>query len=147
MLELRASLHRSRIRPDVATELNCQLELRPSAELGAGAGSGLAIHLCLVFDCSGSMAGAKAEAAIAAAHLIVDSIADRSRISLVGFSTSHWTVVDNACPAETGREPIKAQIDRLRDFIRGGTNLAEGIRRGIRLVQRYQADAHVIVVL
>ena len=147
MIELRCTLDRSRIPPDVATEVGCQLELRPS-EMAAVAGQvALTTNLCLVLDCSASMLGAKVKAAIQAAKLIVNTIDARRRISVVGFATSHWVVVDNASPEETGRDVINGQIERLQDMIKGSTNLGEGIRRGIKIVQRHQADASVLVVL
>ncbi|HEY5949990.1 MAG TPA: vWA domain-containing protein, partial [Kofleriaceae bacterium] len=147
MIELRCTLDRSRIPPDVATEVGCQLELRP-VEMAAIQGSAaLTTNLCLVLDCSASMLGAKVEAAIQAAKLIVSTIDARHRISVVGFATSHWVVVDNASPDETGRDAINAEIERLRTMIKGSTNLGEGIRHGIKMVQRQQADASVLVVL
>lgn len=147
MIELHCTLDRTRIRADVATEVGCQLELRP-AEAPAIAGSAeLTTNLCLVVDCSASMLGAKTEAAIHAAQLIVNTIDARHRISLVGFATSHWVVVDNASPDETGRDVICSKIDSLRTMIKGSTNLGEGIRRGIQTVHRQQADACVLVVL
>ena len=42
---------------------------------------------------------------------------------------------------------INAEIERLPSMIKGSTNLGEGIRRGIKTVQRHQADASVLVVL
>lgn len=147
MIELRCTLDRSRIPPDVATEVGCQVELLPSETAAAAGPVALTTNLCLVLDCSASMLGAKVEAAIQAAKLIVNTIDARHRISVVGFATSHWIVVDNASPDETGRDVINRQIERLRDMIKGTTNLGEGIRRGIKTVQRHQADASVLVVL
>ncbi|HEX5058001.1 MAG TPA: vWA domain-containing protein, partial [Kofleriaceae bacterium] len=147
MIELRCTLDRTRIAPDVATEVGCQLELVPSQGAAAAGSVALTTNLCLVLDCSASMLGAKVEAAISAAKLIVSSIDARHRISVVGFATSHWVVVDNASPAETGRDVINKEIERLRTMIKGSTNLGEGIRRGIKTVQRQQADASVLVVL
>jgi hypothetical protein len=148
MIELRCTLDRPRIRSEVATEVGCQLELRPSEETTAVAGTtALATNLCLVLDCSASMLGAKVDAAIAAAKLIVNTIDARHRISVVGFATSHWVVVDNASPTQTGRDAINAKIEKLRSMIKGSTNLGEGIRHGITMVQRQQADAGVLVVL
>lgn len=147
MIELRCTLDRSRIPPDVATEVGCQLELRPSETAAVAGPVALTTNLCLVLDCSASMLGAKVEAAIRAAKLIVNTIDERHRISVVGFATSHWVVVDNASPGETGRDVINGQIERLRDMIKGSTNLGEGIRRGIKTVQRQQADASVLVIL
>jgi hypothetical protein len=146
MIELRYRLDRSRVPPDVATEVGCQLELKHAEVTAAGSGA-LTTNLCLVLDCSASMLGAKVEAAIKAAKLIVNTIDARHRISVVGFATTHWIVVENAAPDEVGRDEINRQIDRLRDMIKGSTNLGEGIRRGIQAVQRFQADAGVLVVL
>jgi uncharacterized protein YegL len=147
MIELRCTLDRTRIPPDVATDVGCQLELHPTQTEPIADAVALTTNLCLVLDCSASMLGAKVEAAIQAAKMIVNTIDARHRISVVGFATSHWIVVDNASPAETGRAVINDQIDRLRTMIKGSTNLGEGIRRGIKTVQRHQADASVLVVL
>jgi Mg-chelatase subunit ChlD len=147
MIELRCMLDRPRIRSDVATEVGCQLELRPTETHPTAASGTLTTNLCLVFDCSASMLGAKTEAAIQAAQMIVNTIDARHRISLVGFATSHWVVVDNASPEQIGRDVINAKIDRLRTMIKGSTNLGEGIRHGIQIVHRQQADACVLVVL
>ena len=73
MIELGCTLDRSRIPPDVATEVGCQLELH--AETAAVAGTvALTTNLCLVLDCSASMFGAKVKAAIQAAKMIVNTI-------------------------------------------------------------------------
>ncbi len=146
MIELRFTLDRTRIPPDVATEVGCQLELHPAEVAAVADPVALTTNLCLVLDCSASMLGAKVEAAIHAAKMIVNTLDDRHRISVVGFASTHWVVVDNASPAD-GRDAINAQIERLRTMIKGSTDLGEGIRRGIKTVQRHQADASVLVVL
>ena len=62
MIELRCTLDRSRIPPDVATEVGCQLELRPSEMRRGRRLRRLTTNLCLVLDCSASMLGAKVDA-------------------------------------------------------------------------------------
>lgn len=146
VLQLEASLDQATILPEVATELRCYLKVR-AAQTIEPATRALVANICLVLDCSGSMAGDKAEAAIEAAKRIVDTIDERHRISLVGFALSSRIVVDNAQATPAGRDAIKAKVDRLREILGGNTFLGSGIRTGADLVQRFAADVAMIVVL
>jgi hypothetical protein len=76
------------------------------------------------------MVDKKREAAIAAAKRIVDTIHERHAVSLVGFASAARLLVNNAYASGDQREAIKKQIDKMRQFPRGTTNLAEGVRRG-----------------
>ena len=145
-LSLEGSLDLAVIPPDVASELRCHLQVKAAQQL-APAQRALVANVCLVFDCSGSMAGDKCEAAIAAAKRIVDVIDERHRITLVGFASSSRVLVDNAQATADGRDALKAKIDKLRGFVGGSTNLASGIRSGADAVQRFAADAKLLVVL
>jgi len=146
VLQLEGSLDQTAIATDVATELRCYLKVRGADALGP-ATRALVANICLVLDCSGSMAGEKAEAAIEAAKRIVDIVDERHRISLVGFALSSRVIVDNAQATPAGRDTIKARVDRLRQMLGGNTFLGGGIRTGADLVQRFAADAKIIVVL
>lgn len=146
VLQLEASLDQAIDAPDVATELRCYLKVRAASALAA-ANRALVASICLVIDCSGSMTGDKAEAAVDAARRIVDVIDERHRISLVGFALSSRLIVDNAQATPAGRDAIKAKVDRLRQMIGGNTFLGSGIRSGADQVQRFVADARIIVVL
>lgn len=146
VLQLEASLDQAMVLHDVATELRCYLKVRAAAALGP-ANRALVASVCLVLDCSGSMTGDKIEAAIDAAKRIVDSIDERHRISVVGFALSSRLIVDNAQATPAGRHAIKARVERLRQMIGGNTFLGSGIRSGADLVQRFVADARIIVVL
>jgi Ca-activated chloride channel homolog len=146
VLQLEGSLDQTAIPPDVATELRCYLKVR-AAEALAPATKALVANICLVLDCSGSMAGEKADAAVEAANRIVDIIDERHRISLVGFALSSRVIVDNAQATPAARDAIKAKVERLRQMISGNTFLGSGIRTGADLVQRFAADATIIIVL
>jgi ribosomal protein L7/L12/uncharacterized protein YegL len=146
VLQLEASLDQAIVPYDVATELRCYLKVRAAAALGP-VNRALVASVCLVLDCSGSMTGDKIEAAIDAARRIVDSIDERHRISVVGFALSSRLIVDNAQATPAGRHAIKARVERLRQMIGGNTFLGSGIRSGADLVQRFVADARIIVVL
>jgi len=146
VLQLEGSLDQATIAPDVATELRCYLKVRGAAAIEPAIGA-LVANICLVLDCSGSMAGDKADAAIAAANRIVDIVDERHRISLVGFALSSRIIVDNAQATPAGRDAIKAKVERLRQMLGGNTFLGSGIRTGADLVQRFTADARILVVL
>jgi ribosomal protein L7/L12 len=146
VLELRASVDPKAVRANVPSELQCLFEMRSSTDL-SGASAAMTTSVCLVFDCSGSMVDKKRETAIGAAKRIVDTIHERHRISLVGFATSARILVNNAHASGDQRDAIKKQIDRIRQFPRGTTNLAEGLRRGVRVVTAEPSDAKVIIVL
>jgi ribosomal protein L7/L12/uncharacterized protein YegL len=146
VLQLEGSLDQTTIPPDVATELRCYLKVR-AAELVGPATKALVANICLVLDCSGSMAGEKANAAVEAANRIVDIVDERHRISLVGFALSSRVIVDNAQATPAARDAIKAKVERLRQMISGNTFLGSGIRTGADLVQRFAADATIIIVL
>lgn len=141
--EFDARVDHTSVAPDTATELRCLFELRSENAIAEA----VTTSIVLVFDCSGSMAGKKREAAIAAAKMIVEKIHERHKISLVGFGTKVRMFVDNEQATAKARDAIKAKIDKLRDFERGRTNLAEGIKRGANLVKGKGADAKVMVIL
>jgi Ca-activated chloride channel homolog len=146
VLQLEASLDQATIPSGVATELRGYLKVSAAAALPAATGA-LVANICLVLDCSGSMLGDKSEAAIEAAKRIVDLVDERHRISLVGFALSARVVVDNAQATPAGRDAIKAKVDRLREMIGGSTFLGGGLRSGADLVQRFAADARILLVL
>jgi Ca-activated chloride channel family protein len=146
VLQLEGSLDQATVPPDVATELRFYLKVRGAQALEP-ATTALVANICLVLDCSGSMEGEKADAAVEAAKRIVDIIDERHRISLVGFALSARIIVDNAQATPEGRDAIKAKVDRLRQMLGGNTFLGSGVRTGADLVQRYTADARIIVVL
>src|SRR4051812_39643094 len=106
-LQLEGSLDQASIPDDVATEVRCYLKVRAAQALGATSHA-LVANICLLLDCSGSMLGDKAEAAVAAAKRIIDIVDERHRISLVGFALSSRVIVDNAQATPAGRDAIKA---------------------------------------
>ncbi len=112
------------------------------------AAKAMTTNLCLVFDCSGSMAGSKREAAIEAAKVIVDTMHERHRLSLVGFATRARVLVDNAQPNKEGKDKVKQKIDKqIRGFPRGTTNLAAGLKKAAEVLGKTRADAKVMVIL
>jgi Ca-activated chloride channel family protein len=134
---------------EAATELKILIKLQSLPGLVVPtAAKAMTTNICLVFDCSGSMAGQKREAAIEAAKVIVDTVHERHRLSLVGFSTRARVLVDNAQPNKEGKEKVKKKIDaQIRAFPRGTTNLAYGLKKAKEVLGKHRADAKVMVIL
>lgn len=116
--------------------------------VGSAAG-GRPRDVVLVLDRSGSMEGWKMVAARRAAARIVDSLTERDRLAVIAF--------DNQCesPRAHGSALVPA-ADRHRfeavQFLagvdaRGGTELAEPLRRAAKLLRRDAARDQVIVLV
>jgi ribosomal protein L7/L12/uncharacterized protein YegL len=145
--ELTANLEPARLAPGREAEVMCHLRLRAWSHLFAAGAPPTMASVCLVFDCSTSMIGAKLQTAIDAAKGIVDIIHERQRISLVGFQSHSSLIVDNAQASADKKGELRARIDNMRGFVGGSTNLAAGIREGRRAIESQPADAKVIVIL
>jgi len=151
LFNFEAKLDRPAVPAKVETEVKLHLALqsRPGLQLPAASGrDAMVTNICLVFDCSGSMAGQKRETAIEAAKQIVDTVHERHRLSLIGFATEAELLVDNARPTRDGKEAIKRNIeDRIRGFPRGTTNLGAALALANKAVSKQKADAKVLIVL
>jgi ribosomal protein L7/L12 len=151
VFKFEANLDRPTIPVDVETELKVHLKLESRSDLVVLApetARAMITNICLVFDCSGSMAGQKRETAIEAAKMIVGTVHERHRLSLVGFSTKARVLVDNAQPTREGKDGIEQKIDKqIRAFPRGTTNLADGLRKAAQVLDKERADAKVMIIL
>lgn len=92
----------------------------------------MALNLTLVLDRSGSMAGEKLRNLKSAVKRIIDQLDPADVISIVTFETKTQVLVP-AQPA-TDKADLKRLVDRIDDG--GGTNMASGLREGIRQVKQ-----------
>ena len=147
-LAFEVSLDRPRIpTSNKETELKCLVNLWPESELREDNAAQLETSLCLVFDCSASMLGEKLETAIESAKMIVDTLHESQRISLIAFQSSIHLLVDNARATDLEKDAIKQQIEEIRSLAGGSTNLTGGIKEGVRTLQRGDTDAQVMIIL
>ncbi len=143
-----ASLDRPRIpTSNVETELKCLVNIWPEDELRNSESGSMDTSICLAFDCSASMLGEKLETAIASAKLIVDTVHETQKISLVAFQSSIHVLVDNAQATSSEKDSIKKQIEEIRSLAGGSTNMADGIKEGLKALQRGNAEAQVMILL
>jgi Ca-activated chloride channel homolog len=123
VLELAAGLDRSRAWGEggsvryLVAELSARDAATPRRESPA-------MNLALAIDVSGSMAGAKIDAARRAAQAVVGSLAPRDRLSIVAFDSTAEVLLDARPMDEAGRAAATAAIAGLAD--RGSTNLFDG---------------------
>lgn len=108
-------------------------ELLPGVELQ---NVRLPLNFALVLDQSGSMAGEKLRTMKEAVKNIIDQLQSDDVISIVSFSTRAQVLVE-AQPV-IDKDGIKAQVGRIREG--GGTNLAIGLREGLRLVSLRRSE-------
>lgn len=104
------------------------MEVEPS---GAAVCTQMPLGLCLVLDCSGSMAGGKLEHLKAAASLAVDQMTPQDSIAIVAFDERPKVIVANQ-PASDARA-LQRAITKLRAG--GGTHMARGMERGLAELQ------------
>jgi Ca-activated chloride channel family protein len=108
-----------------------------------------ALNLALAIDISGSMAGAKLEAARATAAAVARVLTARDRLSIIAFDSEATLLLDAKAMNARGQTAALAAIRRLQP--RGGTNLWEGwLLAGERVATAMAADdraSHRILLL
>lgn len=94
--------------------------------------------IVLSIDCSGSMSGEKMQKSIEAAQNMIDVLADEDRITLLAFTSSTRTLLDQVQLVSINEEGepvdnrnmIKAQIASL--YASGGTNIESALQRALQ---------------
>lgn len=103
-------------------------------------------NLAIVLDRSGSMTGTKMTDAQAAAHALVDGLADGDRVALVSYATDVSVDVQSTIVGPQTRALLARAIDSLEPA--GGTFLSGGMEAGAGEVRRrYDAEALNRVIL
>lgn len=148
LLKFSANLDRNQLLTNQEkSELSCHVNIESDVITGDESGIATTANICLVFDCSFSMAGKKFKTAINTAKMIVDILHERHSISLVAFEIRSHVVFKNAVPTEENKESIKKNIDKISDHLGGSTNMAAGIKTAMDVLSESEADADVIVLL
>ena len=91
------------------------------------------LNFALVLDHSGSMRGKKLASVKEAVQMVIDRLSPADYISLVMFSDRAETII----PSMPANDPqgMKAAVERIR--VKGGTNMARGMRAGLDELRRY----------
>lgn len=117
-----------------STQRQLTLELSAVAEAQE---ESLALNLCLIVDCSGSMANEPIERVKQAAISLIEQLHPGDRISVIAFNHKAKAIVRNQSVGDIGR--IKEKIQELRAD--GGTAIDEGLKLGIKEVSQGKRNA------
>ncbi|CAN1253093.1 E3 ubiquitin-protein ligase WAV3 [Linum perenne] len=90
------------------------------------------IDLITVLDISGSMAGTKLALLKRAMGFVIQNLGPSDRLSVVTFSSSARRLFPLRCMTEAGRQEALQAVNSL--ISNGGTNIAEGLRKGAKLL-------------
>ena len=91
------------------------------------------LDIVMVLDVSGSMMGMKLSLVKRAANFVIDNLGVSDRLSIVSFSDDASRILPLRRMIEGGREDAKRAVDSLK--ANGGTNIAEGLRTGARVLE------------
>ncbi|KAL6206335.1 hypothetical protein ACLB2K_023583 [Fragaria x ananassa] len=91
------------------------------------------IDLVTVLDVSGSMEGTKLSLLKQAVRFVIENLGPSDRLSIVLFSSSSRRVFPLQRMTVDGRESAVIAIESLRAD--GGTNIAEGLRKGSKVLE------------
>ncbi len=142
-MAIKADFERSLVSPS-GGDVHLRLDLRSTPIHHAKERPHLAV--AVVLDVSGSMAGARIDAARQAAEALVDRLDASDQVSFVTFSTNATLVI----PVESvgpNRDAIKKTIEGVHEG--GGTNLGAGLQLGYTELHKSSVpdDAERVTVL
>ncbi|CAN0916401.1 E3 ubiquitin-protein ligase WAV3 [Linum grandiflorum] len=90
------------------------------------------IDLITVLDTSGSMAGTKLALLKRAMGFVIQNLGPSDRLSVVTFSSSARRLFPLRCMTDAGKKEALQSVNSL--LSNGGTNIAEGLRKGAKLL-------------
>ncbi|PIN24429.1 hypothetical protein CDL12_02833 [Handroanthus impetiginosus] len=108
----------------------------PSLSDDARSSQRAAIDLVTVLDVSGSMRGSKLALLKQAVHFVIDNLGPSDRLSIVAFSHQTRRILPLRRMTENGYQDAKRAVDSL--IADGGTNIVEGLKKGVRVLEERQ---------
>ncbi|KAH9609085.1 hypothetical protein KSS87_021845 [Heliosperma pusillum] len=91
------------------------------------------IDLVTVLDISGSMAGTKLALLKRAMGFVIQNMTSNDRLSVIAFSSTARRLFPLCRMSESGRQKALLAVNSL--VANGGTNIAEGLRKGAKLME------------
>lgn len=90
------------------------------------------VDLVTVLDVSGSMAGTKLALLKRAMSFVIQNLGPADRLSVIAFSSTARRLFPLRCMNEAGRQEALQAVNSL--ISNGGTNIAEGLRKGAKVI-------------
>lgn len=91
------------------------------------------VDLVTVLDVSGSMAGTKLALLKRAMGFVIQNLGPNDRLAVIAFSSTARRLFPLRRMSETGRQQALQAVNSL--VANGGTNIAEGLRKGAKLME------------
>ncbi|GMG99412.1 hypothetical protein Nepgr_001252 [Nepenthes gracilis] len=91
------------------------------------------VDLVTVLDISGSMAGTKLALLKRAMGFVIQNLSSNDRLSVIAFSSTARRLFPLRRMSETGRQEALQAVNSL--MANGGTNIAEGLRKGAKVME------------
>ncbi|XP_062221628.1 E3 ubiquitin-protein ligase WAV3-like [Phragmites australis] len=122
--------------------------LQTPSNLGDGNGPNTnraPVDLITVLDVSGSMAGTKLALLKRAMGFVIQNLGSSDRLSVIAFSSSARRLFPLRRMTESGRQQSLLAVNSLTS--NGGTNIAEGLRKGSKVIEDRQAKNPVCSII
>ncbi|KAL6635309.1 hypothetical protein ACP70R_027980 [Stipagrostis hirtigluma subsp. patula] len=103
------------------------------------------VDLITVLDVSGSMAGTKLALLKRAMGFVIQNLGSADRLSVIAFSSSARRLFPLRRMTESGRQQSLLAVNSLTS--NGGTNIAEGLRKGSKVIEDRQAKNPVCSII
>jgi Mg-chelatase subunit ChlD len=91
------------------------------------------VDLITVLDVSGSMAGTKLALLKRAMGFVIQNLGSSDRLSIIAFSSTARRLFPLRRMSESGRQQSLLAVNSLA--ANGGTNIAEGLRKGVKIIE------------
>ncbi|KAL5733507.1 hypothetical protein ACOSQ2_033199 [Xanthoceras sorbifolium] len=91
------------------------------------------VDLVTVLDISGSMAGTKLALLKRAMGFVIQNLGSNDRLSVIAFSSTAHRLFPLRRMSDTGRQQALQAVNSL--VANGGTNIAEGLRKGAKVME------------
>ncbi|KAL4033549.1 hypothetical protein IC575_006646 [Cucumis melo] len=104
------------------------------------------VDLVTVLDISGSMAGTKLALLKRAMGFVIQNLSSSDRLSVIAFSSTARRLFPLRRMTDTGRQQALQAVNSL--VANGGTNIAEGLRKGAKIMEdRREKNAVSSIIL
>ncbi|KFK27597.1 hypothetical protein AALP_AA8G404300 [Arabis alpina] len=132
---------------DFAVLINLKAPAASKSSSNSSSSSRAPVDLVTVLDVSGSMAGTKLALLKRAMGFVIQNLGPFDRLSVISFSSTARRSFPLRLMTETGKQEALQAVNAL--VSNGGTNIAEGLKKGARVLidRRFKNPVSSIVLL
>lgn len=127
-----SAVSRSSVYNDFNVLIHIKAPYRESFNGPFGSSSRVPVDIVTVLDVSGSMSGRKVALLKQAMGFVINNLGPSDRLSVVSFSSSAARQLPLVCMNDEGKQKALEKVEFL--YCSGGTNIAEGLIKGAKVV-------------